>query len=152
MYRYEMPQRLTDPIVDVSDQEAEIMVTATPKRRRVNPVCGVCRNAVRPVTRWTKHEDLLAWIRPCKCDVYHLGCLIKRLPVPAGINDPWRKWEYHRCPEKWCMNKPDSIVYKTVNDNGTTSIRMWYEAPPPKPEPFVAFDKKPGWVPLRGMR
>jgi hypothetical protein len=147
-----IPYVSPDPLTDASDSEVD--VTVSRKRPHDNLFCTLCLNSIGPLTKTTQREDLLTWICPYKCAVYHLGCIIKRLPVPAGITDPWRVCEYRRCrrPEKVCCNKADNIVYQTMKPDGSTEIHSWYKAPPPKGEPIVAFDNWPGCIPLSRMR
>jgi hypothetical protein len=138
------PDVSPDPLTDESDGETN--VTVIPKAHRRQRVCGVCRNTIEPFTKSTKRDELPAWIRPYKCELYHLGCIIKRLPVPDGITDPWSAWEYRRWPDNACCNKVSNIMYLRMKADGSREIRSWYKAPPPKPEPIVLLDGLPGWV------
>jgi hypothetical protein len=146
-------QYANDPTTVSPDGEfaVEVPVLAANKGD-TEPHCGVCSKAILNLTKETEKEDLMAWIRPCRHAVYHLGCIIERLPVPPGITDPYRICEYRRCPENYCCNKADNIVYRTMKADGSTEIHSWYKAPPPQPEHRVPFDGLPGWVPLRRMR
>jgi hypothetical protein len=72
----------------------------TRARRNHHPPRG--RNSICPLTKITECSDLPPWIRirACKCAVYHLSCITKRLVVPAVITDLWRVCKYRRYPEK----------------------------------------------------
>jgi hypothetical protein len=150
----ERVQYANDPITDSPDGEfaVEVPILAASKGATIAAHCGVCSREIVNLTAETKKEDLLAWIRPCRHAFYHLGCIIARLPLPAGVTDPYRVCEYRRCPEKYCCNKADNIVYRRMKADGSTEIQSWYKAPPARPEPRVPLNGVPGWVPLCRMR